>query len=164
MSITTSIDWLLHNAKADWLVVARGLKVMNKGFKKQFVQWYAGAGKIRVNVYKNLHKNLFSVRGKGIVFRHLDKIVLRDVRFLVQEKGRDKVRATKQKNVHAFVSGYIISEIPKSGLDILGPVWYNPYVVDSFVLGDKRNHSPIFSCDFVEMDITNGLSAFRITR
>ena len=47
----------------------------------------------RVEVYRNLHKNCFSVRAltgenKGKVIDHVQEITLKDVKFAVQPAGR----------------------------------------------------------------------------
>jgi hypothetical protein len=80
---------------------------------------------MKVFVYFNLHKKVFSVKAlegdkKGLVIAHADKITLR-------------------KNVHAGVVGQwdgaldatIVAENDIS-------VTYNPYVYDSFVLRDDE--------------------------
>mgnify|MGYP000321242765 FL=1 len=80
----------------------------------------------RVEVYRNLHNNTFSVRLlrprlgrgdysrwklKGKVIKHLENwmtLNLQNVKFAVQPAGRDKVRSEGRKNVHAFVRGTVI--------------------------------------------------------
>ena len=85
----------------------------------------------RVQVYWNLHRQCYSVRQSGRVIDHVDSIVLGDVRFNVAPAGRDKVRATGVKNVHATVSGYVVDN-PKQAIpeDFVS---YNPFKYDSFV-------------------------------
>ena len=85
----------------------------------------------RVQVYWNLHKGCYSVRQSGLVIDHVDSIVLRDVRFNVAPAGREKVRRTGVKNVHATVSGYVVDN-PKQAIpeDFVS---YNPFKYDSFV-------------------------------
>ena len=63
----------------------------------------------RVQVYYNIRRGDDSVRQSGRVIDHGDSIVLSDVRFNVAPAGRDKVRATGVKNVHATVTGYVAS-------------------------------------------------------
>jgi hypothetical protein len=63
---------------------------------------------MRVEVYWNLHRNLFSIRAlsgpmKGRVIGHAHKVILEDVAFVVREAGRQRVLREKRKNVHAFV-------------------------------------------------------------
>ena len=80
----------------------------------------------RVEVYRNLHNNTFSVRLlrprlgrgdysrwrlKGKVIKHLENwmtLNLQNVKFAVQPAGRDKVRREGRKNVHAFVRGTVV--------------------------------------------------------
>ena len=67
---------------------------------------------MRVKVYFNLHKKLFSVVAlegdkKGKVIKHTDSIDLSMPIFRVQKAGRERVLKEKKKNVHAYVTGYI---------------------------------------------------------
>ena len=91
----------------------------------------------RVQVYYNIRRGDYSVRQSGRVIDHVDTIVLRDARFNVAPAGRDKVRATGVKNVHATVTGYI-SPIDGNGLTSYidydcDYVAYNPFKYDQFV-------------------------------
>lgn len=94
---------------------------------------------IKVEVYKNLHKNLFSIRQKGKVVAHVDNFILKDVEFIVREKGRQLVLKTRQKNIHAFLKGYIT--FSKSNNKIRNQVRYNPYEMSTFI-NDKKE--PIY--------------------
>ena len=89
---------------------------------------------MRSQVYYNLHKKCYSVRQNGRVVDHADSVVLTDCRFLVQPAGRDKVRRTGVKNVHATVTGVVIPAHPKAPfIDDCDYVSYNPYKYDNFV-------------------------------
>lgn len=89
---------------------------------------------MRVEVYWNLHKHVWSVRHKGRVIKHLDFVTLRDVTWVVQPAGNARVRREGKKNVHAFARG-TLGDID----DVMGAKWdclrlvYNPYKFDSFV-------------------------------
>jgi hypothetical protein len=88
----------------------------------------------RVEVYRNLHKNCYSVRAltgenKGRVIDHVQSITLTDAKFVVQPAGRDRVLREKRKNVHAFVRGHISNEPFKNGT----PVIYDPYLTNTFI-------------------------------
>ena len=92
----------------------------------------------RVQVYWNLHRQCYSVRQSGRVIAHTDQILLNDVRFNVAPAGRDKVRATGVKNVHATVSGYMGADMQGTGITGLfgrdyDAIAYNPFKYDSFV-------------------------------
>jgi len=121
-------------------------------------------GNMRVEVYWNLHKHLFSVRAlegsnKGRVISHSHGISLTDVKFAVQPAGRERVRREGKKNVHAFVRG----RIANSGFEDRPyyPVYfndekitYNPYIYDTFV--NAKTKEPIFKAGCVEMDVMLG--------
>ena len=99
--------------------------------------------KKKVFVYKNLHKDCWSVKQDGLVKAHTDKINLWDCAFRVNARGRQKVLDEQRKNVHAGINGYI----DEFDLDLPNTVevTYNPYKYDSFV--DKATESPIYSMD-----------------
>lgn len=98
---------------------------------------------MKVKVYFNLHKKLFSVVdvSTGLVVSHVDEILLTDVTFKVRPGGRAKVLATGVKNVHAFVLGTISDSTFKSTTRVT----YNPFRYDSFVVADTG--APIFKTD-----------------
>ena len=85
----------------------------------------------RVQVYYNIRRGDYSVRQNGRVIDHVDSIVLRDVRFNVAPAGREKVRRTGVKNVHATVTGYVVDN-PKPAIPEHF-VSYNPFKYDQFV-------------------------------
>tara|TARA_Y100001937_G_scaffold125523_2_gene192553 strand:- start:11667 stop:12041 length:375 start_codon:yes stop_codon:yes gene_type:complete len=76
-----------------------------------------------VKVYKNLHKDCWSIQQNGLVKAHSDEINLFDCKFLVNEKDRQRVIKTNRKNVHAFVVGHIWD----TPFDLSRQVKYNPY-------------------------------------
>lgn len=87
-----------------------------------------------VQIYRNLHKNCYSIRQFGLVVAHAKRVCLKYCRFLVNEKGREKVRQTKHKTVHAFIEGFYDT----SGMgttaakDLRLEVKYNPFREDYF--------------------------------
>lgn len=86
-----------------------------------------------VEVYRNLHKGMYSIRKDGVVIAHAPSVTLSNPKFKVSAAGRDRVRREKRKNVHAVVKGELIGigETPC----IVDPVLisYNPYVNETFV-------------------------------
>ncbi len=96
---------------------------------------------MRVECYFNLHKHVFSVRAlegpdKGRVILHASNVLLKDVSFVVQKAGREKVLRTGQKNVHAFVRGTLVmhdNELEVQSFNEGEPVYYNPRTVETFV-------------------------------
>ncbi len=104
-----------------------------------------------VEVYYNTHRGRLSVRDAKTkkVFAHTHMVYLENVSFTVQPAGRDKVRRTNRKNVHAWVRGTVGEMWRGMGYasyrdwlystertpSIIPPttVTYNPYKYDSFV-------------------------------
>jgi len=109
----------------------------------------------KIEVYRNLHKNCFSVRHKGKVVGYLhdnEQLALTNVKFVVQPAGRAKVLRENKKNVHAFVRGeYVGFENNLTNNLYFGKfedldfyaVSYNPYKSDKFVV--KETGKPIES-------------------
>jgi len=99
-----------------------------------------------VRVYRNLHKDCFSVKQDGLVRCHADNVTLQNVKFIVSKAGQKRVRDEKKKNVHAFIEGYVVDacEADKNvdghlsdsevweGLSNWKSVVYNPYKYDGF--------------------------------
>ena len=116
----------------------------------------------RVQVYYNIRRGDYSVRRSGRVIDHVDSIILRDCRFNVAPAGRDKVRATGVKNVHATVSGYtafltdctnLQSILKDSNCDYVA---YNPFKYDSFVKITSNGYDGFYAdavstADYVEL-------------
>ena len=95
----------------------------------------------RIEVYRNLHNDTFSIRRNGKVVKHLanwQRIFLKDVKFAVQPAGREKVRREGKKNVHAFIRGTYLapSTFPHTTSEFKAKctewVTYNPYQNDHF--------------------------------
>jgi hypothetical protein len=93
-------------------------------------------------IYKNLHRNMFSIRHKGRVIEHARTIMINNASFKVNEAGRQRVLATKQKNVHAFVvaDNYStdINAIDSWNQSNIKPVRYNPYIKEFFFDADEN--------------------------
>jgi len=86
---------------------------------------------MRVEVYRNLHKNCWSVRdlSTGRVVAHQTAVTIADARFIVRPSGRARVLAEKRKNVHAFVRGEWMrgNDMTLFNFDNAPRVSYNPY-------------------------------------
>jgi len=87
----------------------------------------------RVQVYYNIRRGDYSVRLSGRVIDHVDSIILRDVRFNVAPAGRDKVRATGVKNVHATVTGFIDESVKISLVSLMMAKRPNGRIMDDFL-------------------------------
>ena len=92
---------------------------------------------MRVEVYYNLHKNVFSVRHKGRVIQHTKMAVIKDAEYVVRPAGRAKVLREGKKNVHAFAAGrFSLKNGLASYVKGARKVTYNPYVNDTFVFAE----------------------------
>ena len=106
---------------------------------------------MRVFVYFNLHKKLWSVRAlegenKGRVIQHAARLCLADCTFKVSEAGRQRVLREKRKMVHAGVVGTLRTALPR-GRKALRRVTYSPYKFATFV--DADTFEPQQGADWV---------------
>ncbi len=103
----------------------------------------------KVFVYKNLHKDCWSVKQDGLVKAHATEIDLWDCAFQVNAKGRQKVLEEQRKNVHAGIIGYIDC-LGQSDFSVVDqPVTYNPYKYESFV--NKETEEPVFHASYAKL-------------
>ena len=99
-----------------------------------------------VYVYRNLKHGratppLYSVMRRGRVIAHRKRILLSNVSFRVRETGRRRVIASGQKNVHAFVVGYLTGRKGAFGIDhnrhdLPVKLFYDPYYKGAFTTAD----------------------------
>ena len=106
----------------------------------------------KIDVYFNLRKKTWSVRQSGKVVQHTNFIQIREPQYVVSQKGNERVRREKKKNVHAFVRGYVENRLPvfprKSTF-----VTYNPYKNDSFV--ERNTKNSVCSSPYAALEIVN---------
>lgn len=92
---------------------------------------------MRVEVYFNLHKYIWSVRSAktGRVILHTDKVHIRNPEFVVRQAGRERVLREGKKNVHAFVRGEAtyFDDFDYENRPMLDIIGYNPYKYVGFV-------------------------------
>lgn len=120
-----------------------------------------------VQVYRNLNKKLhdgdhgpvYSVRGDdGLVKKHTCHITLWDCTLRVREKGNQRVRDEKRKNVHAYVlqgkecwsegeKRWVYIQNMVNFYDDSVAITYNPYKNGSFVRVD--NGEPVYEAEVV---------------
>lgn len=108
----------------------------------------------RVRVYRNLHKKgvVYSVLQDGLVVGYVKHINLTAAKFIVSAAGRDKVRRTGKKVVHAFVEGrptnwYLSPDMYKAATTYRAR--YNPKVNDTFI--DKASGHPLHAAKLVHV-------------
>lgn len=107
----------------------------------------------RYKVYRNLHKNCFSIQKynrekKGYrVDTRLKRFFMFDCNFKVLESGRERVLKEKSKNVHAFVMPKSIKITNKDfDVDKLREIYYNPYKFSNFVYKDTEEVAGEIEC------------------
>jgi len=111
---------------------------------------------MKVFVYFNLHKRLFSVKSiegasKGKVIGYSYSIVLGHTQFKVSEAGRQRVIRERKKNVHAGVTGTLI-DVGTIGEMFKGDiVTYNPYRNSTFV--KKFTNNPVYKGKLTALEI-----------
>jgi hypothetical protein len=103
---------------------------------------------MKVKVYFNLHKKMFSVvalegENKGRVIAHETEVKLINATFKVSEAGRQRVIREQRKNVHACVVGTLTDTVKNCDQ----AVTYNPYKYNSFVF--KGDESPVLTAQNV---------------
>ena len=88
-------------------------------------------------------KKCWSIKQGGLVVGYSIHLTLKDAKCIVNKKGNEKVRITKQKNVHAFIKGYICDNFEFNGESIS----YNPYINDTFIM----NSNPVYDLCYVSL-------------
>lgn len=113
---------------------------------------------MRVDVYWNFHKRVFSVRYRGRVIAHATRVFLYGCTFVVQKAGRERVRREGRKNVHAMVRGVLIPGYDYPHVPVLD-VRYNPFRNDTFVTSEG---TPVSHASFVECFAHDGKAHVRV--
>lgn len=103
--------------------------------------------KTPVDIYFNLHKNMWSVKDRktGKVVGHYNYVYAPDgADFVIQKSGQEKVRKTGVKSVHAFVRANRVFVSDKFKATPFGEVLnYDPMNNDTFV--ETRTGNPVQS-------------------
>ena len=102
---------------------------------------------MRVEIYFNLHKKVFSMRHKGKVIAHVCNAMLKNVTYVVQPAGRARVLRENKKNVHAFARGELVEKLPvydAEGSYVANVAKYNPYKAATFV---DKDDEPLYKSD-----------------
>src|SRR5574343_1415298 len=99
-----------------------------------------------VRVYRNLTSKTLSIRQGSKVVAHSDIVYLSQVRFIVNERGHQRVLEEKQKNVHAFAFGFLMfGEFHTETFDTL--ISYDPYKMNRFYTVEEMK--PVIKADAV---------------
>lgn len=97
---------------------------------------------IKVKVYKNLKKDIFSIQDYKTrkVIGYSDNLRLENANFVVSEKTRQRVIKEGKKYVHAFVVGDMVTNWELT--EQFETVRYNPYMFD-FFFTDGKKYTPV---------------------
>lgn len=110
-----------------------------------------------VLVYKNLHNGKFSLKQNNLVVGHVDCVTLKQVCFIVNERNRQRVIRERQKNVHAFVKGYVVDFIEQDVKEDSVFITYNPYKFDNFVFAKSHDKAILTHNETLHCHALNGL-------
>lgn len=117
-----------------------------------------------VDVYLNLHKStatnrVYSIRSRekgsyGKVIGYESEITLKDCKFVVSHRGREKVRAAKAKLVHAVIRGTLVKHTPLTMQSYIGYCPYqsigpNFYAIDQKKMSASEKSVPVKSAEWV---------------
>ena len=110
-----------------------------------------------VRVYRNVNTGTLSVQEKTSdgwrVTKHPHRIKLKNAKFKVNQTGRKKVLASKQKNVHAVIEGELVdTKSTISGSKVI----YDPYKTSQFMLSSGKK---IYGAALVSVDSSGNIRA-----
>ena len=104
----------------------------------------------KIRIYRNLNNGTMSIQVKDNkswkVVGHVTNAIVRDVRFHIQEGGRQRVIREQRKNVHAWGEGILIGQFSDS---VVAPIalGYDPYTNATFVQRGTKN--AIAKCSYL---------------
>lgn len=112
------------------------------------MDWSAHIGS-KIRIYRNLNNGTMSIQvksGSWKVVGHVTEAIVRDVKFHIQEGGRQRVIKEQRKNVHAWGEGILVAQFDDS---VIAPVrlGYNPYTNATFV--QRGTENPIVGCKYL---------------
>jgi hypothetical protein len=93
-----------------------------------------------VKVYRKIEKTSsifsYSIMQDNLVVAHGRNFILRDVKPLINKSGLGRVKKEKQKNVHAFLCGYLVD----GEIELVGgqKICYNPIKDTCFKVCDNE--------------------------
>ncbi len=116
----------------------------------------------RIQVYRNLRKNNFSIRDLKTrrVIAYGTDIILSNIRMYVQKGGRERVIREKWKNIHAFVSGTYEGVNYVDLTQDWEVIYYNPYTTETFI--NKTTGKAIFSANGAYL--SNGTGFVKVSK
>lgn len=117
-----------------------------------------------IRVFRNLTKRgvWYSIQQKGLTVAHAERICISDAEFVVNQKGRERVVRTKQKEFHAYIEGrYTTSGMGTTAKDndLPAVIKYDPFKYKQFTCTNLTvNEFPVTGAMFSICD-ENGVKA-----
>lgn len=92
---------------------------------------------IPIRVYRNLNKKgiWYSIVQRGKTVAHSSALCIRDCKFIVNEKARQRVLRNKRKEFHAYIEGFYTTSgmgTTAADNDLPAKIVYNPYKYKKF--------------------------------
>ena len=86
-----------------------------------------------VEMYRCLNRKgyTFSLRQGTLVVGHTDHVMLKHCEFMVKEAGRSRCITSGDRNVHAWIKGYIVTE-PVDPMEFKHELVYTPFNTSGF--------------------------------
>jgi hypothetical protein len=95
----------------------------------------------RVQAYKNLHRNCYSIRRRGRPVTHVRSVRLTSPIPHVSESGRLRVITRRCRSVHAWITGTVESADAEESAEGMREASYNPYRASYFY--DRETGKPL---------------------
>jgi hypothetical protein len=104
-----------------------------------------------VDMYRCLNRSgfCFSLRQRGKVVGHTTDVVIKNCTLVVNRSGKNKALKTQQRNVHAFVRGYLSEEV---GLSFSWQLMYKPFEPQGFCIEMGGELIELNSCKSVYIE------------
>ena len=103
----------------------------------------------KVRIAYHFYKRCFSIRDAHSrrVIGYADRIVVRHVKYIVVQSGRERALRERMKNVHAFVEGEYVRELQAASIPahLAREAFYNPYHAPAFM--DRGTMKPVLTAD-----------------
>ena len=103
-------------------------------------------GTREVEVYRNLHRDCWSIRQDGVVVAHANSVGLTNCTFKVSQAGRQRVLRDQKKNVHAKIVGTLNANVIRQPCLLI----YNPYGL-SYFHGIFEGHKELTNAERVHL-------------
>ena len=105
-----------------------------------------------VRVYRNLNKGGLSVKtkinGKWIVTDYTGQAIIKNCKFRVSEKERERIASGGHKSVHAWIQGELVSTDINDFKKSKAPIpYYNPHTTKFFEIGGQE----VMTADIVKV-------------